>query len=206
MLCCWSPLWWGPFSSKSSGIITTLCPLCLYNFKIISKWSLCSLFPSSVLFTMKILPSGDCPFSSPPLSRRAERKVSLQCTFWEIVVTCAWWFWFGLGFFFSPLLCYAALKKRLSRSQLLHCAGPHLCFSKGSFLGCPCYIYKNYVSCLCLNLFFIAYPSSKTSFYKLFVEKSKGTLCLIAFQLSAVNRSFDSVKAMDQNFALWIVF
>lgn len=40
----------------------------------------------------------------------------------------------------------------------------------------------------------------------LFLQKWKRMLHLIVFQLSSVGRRFNVVKAMDQNFALWIDF
>lgn len=112
-----------------------------------------------------------------------------------------------LLFFF----CYSFVlvcSEEISRSQLLHSTNPHLCFSKRSFLVRTPFLHTP-------EFFFITRPESgfhctpktqKLSFCEQFVEKCKKTLGLIAFQLSAVSRSFNALKAVDQNMALWIDF
>lgn len=117
-------------------------------------------------------------------------------------MTCAY-----LGLFCCSFVLLCS-EEEISRSQLLHSTDPHLCFSKRSFLERTPLLHtpKLFFMTTSESGFHCTPKTQKLSFCEQFVEKCKKTLGLIAFQLSAVSRSFNALKAIDQNVALWIDF
>lgn len=105
------------------------------------------------------------------------------------------------------LSCYLAPKKRWVDPNYFTVLILISAFQKGVFYkGCLCCICQNFFSLLHLNLFLLHTQAQKLTFREWFVDNCKGMLCLIAFQLSAVTRSFNVLPALDQNLALRIDF
>lgn len=163
---------------------------------VFSKWILCSLFPSSVL-TLPSKPFLLVTACSPSFSAAVwKERFFYRLPFKK-------WLW-PVPSFFPSFLLLCALKKRWIDPDYFIILVLISAFQKEIFCKeSPCYINQIIFQDDVWICFVIAHTTSNTH---CLWTKWKRMLHLIVFQLSSVGRRFNVVKAMDQDFALWIDF